>query len=216
MSKIIETRISQKHDFEARWNETNGFIPREGEIIVYDAETNGEGTVFANAYMQGSSTNFTESRTDPIPYARIKIGDGVTDVKDLEFSSSGEGGSGDGFDPTQEFVFYCGDSENLTEDPFNTAEYIVACGDADDVNEVVGSYEKDALQAHIDDKTNPHGVTAKQSGAVSITGDTMKGILVAQNNTNYTVKQVRNIIIVPEGSDLPNGSNGDICFTYVV
>ena len=121
MSKTIETRISQKHDFESKWNLTSGFIPREGEIIVYDAETNGEGTVFVEAYMQGSSTNFTTSRTDPIPYARIKIGDGVTDVKDLEFSSSGEGVSGD------------------------------------------------ALQAHIEDKNNPHNVTSAQIGAASTT-----------------------------------------------
>lgn len=51
------------------------------------------------------------------------------------------------------------------------------------------------------------------TNSVSKLGDTMEGILVAQNNTNYTTKQVRNIIIskaAPSG-----GSNGDIWIQYV-
>lgn len=46
------------------------------------------------------------------------------------------------------------------------------------------------------------------------TGGTMTGKLTAQNNTNYTTKQVRNIFLVAEGSELPTGSNGDICIVY--
>ena len=47
---------------------------------------------------------------------------------------------------------------------------------------------------------------------VSKTGDTMTGALVAQNNTNYGVAQVRNIIISTE--DPSGGSNGDIWIKY--
>ena len=46
------------------------------------------------------------------------------------------------------------------------------------------------------------------------TGGTMLGALVAQNNTNYTTKQVRNIILVAEGEDIPTGANGDVCLVY--
>ena len=57
--KILSTRIIHKHDLEANWNLIS-FIPNQGEIIVYDIDE-----------------NYT--------YERIKIGDGVTDVKDLPF-----------------------------------------------------------------------------------------------------------------------------------
>ena len=52
------------------------------------------------------------------------------------------------------------------------------------------------------------------NAAVPVSGGTMTGILTAQNNTSYTTKQVRNIILVAEGSSLPRGSNGDICLVY--
>lgn len=38
--------------------------------------------------------------------------------------------------------------------------------------------------------------------------------LIAQNNTNYTTKQVRNIILVADGEEIPAGANGDICLVY--
>ena len=51
-------------------------------------------------------------------------------------------------------------------------------------------------------------------GAVKKSGDVMTGALVAQNNTNYTTKQVRNIFLVAEGNSLPTGANGDVCLVY--
>lgn len=50
------------------------------------------------------------------------------------------------------------------------------------------------------------------SGKVNRSGDTMTGVLTAQNNTSYTTKQVRNITLstsAPSG-----GSNGDIWIVY--
>ena len=52
------------------------------------------------------------------------------------------------------------------------------------------------------------------SGKLDKSGGTMTGTLVAQNNTNYTTKQVRNIFLVAEGASLPSGANGDICLVY--
>lgn len=52
------------------------------------------------------------------------------------------------------------------------------------------------------------------NAAVPVSGGTMTGVLTAQNNTSYTTKQVRNIILVAEGNSLPSGSNGDICLVY--
>ena len=63
--------------------------------------------------------------------------------------------------------------------------------------------------------TNTGNITSLQtsvSSKVSKSGDTMTGALVAQNNTNYTTKQVRNIIISTE--DPSGGDNGDIWIKY--
>lgn len=59
--KTLNTRIVQKHDTQANWDKAINFIPKIGEIIVYDADDN-------------------------YPYARTKIGDGVTTVSNLPFT----------------------------------------------------------------------------------------------------------------------------------
>ena len=59
--KIMKTRIIHKHDTEENWNKATNFIPRQGEIIVYDVDA---------------------THT----YERFKIGDGVTNVNSLPFA----------------------------------------------------------------------------------------------------------------------------------
>lgn len=58
--KNIKSRIVHKHDVELNWNKAINFIPKQGEIIVYDIDSNHS-------------------------YERIKIGDGVTNVNNLPF-----------------------------------------------------------------------------------------------------------------------------------
>ena len=77
-----------------------------------------------------------------------------------------------------------------------------------------------ALSAVVDGNTdditaNAQNISTLQSsvnGKVSKSGDTMAGALIAQNNTDYSVAQVRNIIISTE--DPSGGSNGDIWIKY--
>ena len=59
--KIMKTRIIHKHDTEENWNKATNFIPKQGEIIVYDVDA---------------------THT----YERFKIGDGVTNVNSLPFT----------------------------------------------------------------------------------------------------------------------------------
>lgn len=59
--KNIQSRIQHKHDTEANWNQTTNFIPKAGEIIIYDKDE-----------------NYT--------YPRFKIGDGVNNINDLIFT----------------------------------------------------------------------------------------------------------------------------------
>ena len=57
-------------------------------------------------------------------------------------------------------------------------------------------------------------VQTQLNDKMPISGGTMTGALIAQNNANYTTKQVRNIILIAEGENVPSGSNGDICLVY--
>ena len=50
--KDIQSRIQHKHDIEANWNKALNFIPKIGEIIIYDSD-------------------------EKHNYPRLKIGDGV-------------------------------------------------------------------------------------------------------------------------------------------
>lgn len=58
--KIFNSRIVHKHAVEADWLKAVNFIPKQGEIIVYDVDANHD-------------------------YERIKIGDGATIVSSLPF-----------------------------------------------------------------------------------------------------------------------------------
>ena len=57
-------------------------------------------------------------------------------------------------------------------------------------------------------------LTGLASLNLPLTGGTMTGILKAQNNTSYTTKQVRNIILSPNPVDASAMGNGDIWITY--
>ena len=58
-NQTFQGRLVQKHDTEANWKKATNFIPLKGEIILYD------------------------------DLRKIKIGDGATNVNDLEFIDSG-------------------------------------------------------------------------------------------------------------------------------
>lgn len=58
--KIINSRIVHKHDVEANWIQISSFIPKQGELIIYDID-------------------------ETYNYNRFKIGDGVTTVGSLPF-----------------------------------------------------------------------------------------------------------------------------------
>ena len=58
--KQINGRIVHKHDTEANWNKAINFIPKNGEIIIYDPDSN-------------------------YSYARVKVGNGTTKVTSLPF-----------------------------------------------------------------------------------------------------------------------------------
>lgn len=64
--KNITSRIQQKHDTAANWAKATTFIPKKGEIVVYDAEYNTSG-----------------AQTQAV---RFKIGDGSRTINNLPFA----------------------------------------------------------------------------------------------------------------------------------
>lgn len=58
--KQVKTRIINKHDTEANWDKATNFIPKQGELIVYDIDSSHS-------------------------YERFKVGDGATTVSNLPF-----------------------------------------------------------------------------------------------------------------------------------
>lgn len=58
--KEIASRIILKHDVEVNWNKAETFIPKQGEIIIYDIDSSH-------------------------PYERFKLGDGTTTAINLPF-----------------------------------------------------------------------------------------------------------------------------------
>ena len=60
IEKNMNTRIQHKHDIEANWNKAINFIPKKGELIVYDPDEN-------------------------YNYSRVKIGDGISTANELPF-----------------------------------------------------------------------------------------------------------------------------------
>lgn len=66
--KTLKTRIVLKHDIEASWNKATNFIPKRGEIIIYDPDST-------------------------YAVARQKVGDGTTKVSELPFVGPTIGGS---------------------------------------------------------------------------------------------------------------------------
>jgi hypothetical protein len=56
----MKARVSQLHKTEAEWDKLPGFVPIEGEFIIFDPDKQHK-------------------------YARLKVGDGVTKLKDLPF-----------------------------------------------------------------------------------------------------------------------------------
>lgn len=87
----------------------------------------------------------------------------------------------------------------------HVADYFATAAGLANVNSTVSAMQNDVTTAKAD-------ITTLKSGKLNISGGTMTGALIAQNNANYTTKQVRNIFI--STSDPSGGASGDIWIKY--
>ena len=87
----------------------------------------------------------------------------------------------------------------------HTADYFATATGLAGVNSKVPAMQSDITTAKTD-------ITNLKTDKMNVSGGTMTGALVAQNNTNYTTKQVRNVFI--STSDPSGGESGDIWIKY--
>lgn len=87
----------------------------------------------------------------------------------------------------------------------HTADYFATATGLASVNSNVSAMQSDITTAKND-------ISNLKTSKMNVSGGTMTGALVAQNNTNYTTKQVRNIFI--STSDPSGGTSGDIWIKY--
>ena len=76
-----------------------------------------------------------------------------------------------------------------------------------------------ALKDNLDDiqgstSENSTNITNLTNNKLDKSGGTLTGALVAQNNSNYTTKQVRNVILSTSEPTSSDGANGDIWIKY--
>ncbi len=71
--KTTKTRIQQKRELEVNWLKATSFVPLEGELIVYKAESD--------------TDELPSGRSTPYKHPRFKVGDGKTTVTNLPFST---------------------------------------------------------------------------------------------------------------------------------
>ena len=78
MAKQLNARVQTKRDTEQNWNQAINFIPKDGEIIIYKADTTAEELqTFYEAYLaevealklitNTSSTEYQEQLKSPKP-----------------------------------------------------------------------------------------------------------------------------------------------------
>lgn len=87
----------------------------------------------------------------------------------------------------------------------HAADYFATATGLASVNSTASAMQSDITTAKTD-------ISNLKTNKMNISGGTMTGALIAQNNTNYTTKQVRNIFI--STSDPSGGASGDIWIKY--
>lgn len=112
MAKTLNARVQTKHDIEDNWNQAINFIPKPGEIVIYETPSNVETRIITakqawqekitamNAIPDKSSEKYVQAKSaadkaeakyrnyQASVVARFKVGNGTTKLIDLPFTSA--------------------------------------------------------------------------------------------------------------------------------
>lgn len=110
MAKTLNARVQTKHDIENNWNQAINFIPKPGEIVIYERDrtseqvqesytdwqtklavanaiTNKESEEYLSAAALATEAENTYNKDKTRIVARFKVGDGTTKLIDLPFTN---------------------------------------------------------------------------------------------------------------------------------
>ena len=199
--KNIDARIKNKRDTATNWEKNNPVL-LNGEIIIVDTSSGevrtktGDGIKnykqlpFDDEAIKAQITSLSNSIPDVSKYVIAEDTGGIVDTVPETF----------GGHTVSDFVLKSEVVNNLSSDATNVP--------------LSGKQGKE-LNGRIDDMSALLSTTSNQvSQKLSQSGGTMIGALVAQTNTNYDTRQVRNVIISTASPTASNGSNGDIWVKY--
>lgn len=176
--KNIKSRIVHKHDTESNWSKATTFIPKQGEIIIYDIDSNHS-------------------------YERFKIGDGITKVNNLPFADankvdkiSGKGLSTNDYTTAEKNKLASiaeGANKTIVDSELSSTstdpvQNKVVNAAINDLNTLVGDT---AVSAQISDYAAPKSHTHNYAGSSSAGGaakvsESDIGITTAGNGSAYT------------------------------
>lgn len=199
--KNIDARIKNKRDTAANWDKNNPVL-LNGEIIIVDTFSGevrtktGDGVKtykqlpFDDEAIKAQITSLSNSIPDVSKYVIAEDGGGIVDTVPETFDGH----------TVADFVLKSEVVNNLSSDATNVP---------------LSAKQGTELNGRIDDMSALLSTTSNQvSQKLSQSGGTMTGALVAQTNTNYGTRQVRNVIISTAAPTASNGSNGDIWVKY--
>ena len=165
IEKNMNTRIQHKHDIEANWNKALNFIPKIGEIIVYDIDDN-------------------------CNYSRFKIGDGVRTINDLEFLLDTQYILHNSNTLSQILEQYRSDIENITfeeTDP-TVPSWAKASAKPSYTKNEVGLGNVDNVKQYSASNPPPYPITSVNGKTGAVTVDVPTNVSQLTNDKGYLTK----------------------------
>ena len=214
--KIINARAKNKRDTSANWTAADPVL-LDGEIIIVDTA---EGEVRTKLPFEDeklrSLLNNKLDKNGKVDWSNIENAPTIPSNLD-DVVTYDEGGIVDAADPidadtlggysaayfaTKSFVDATNSSLSSLQTSVTNAESSIT------------SLQESVASAQSDIGTLQTSAENLSSSKVDKAGGTMNGKLIAQNNADYTVKQMRNIFISTAAPTASDGANGDIWLKY--
>lgn len=200
-NKTVNTRIINKHDTTANWNKATNFIPKAGEIIIYDdvhrikigdGKTKVISLPFSESALDTSITNHINNKNNPHAVTKAQVGlSNVDNTSDASKPIS---------TATQTALDKKADKSALSN-------YVTTSTLTSTISETVSSINKniDLLEEEVNTNTTSiQGLTNNLSAKYDKTGGTISG------NVNITGTLTVNSGAVFSNSTWSNGTENDV------
>lgn len=206
--KIINARAKNKRDTSANWTAADPVL-LDGEIIIVDTAEGEVRTKIGDGTKKYSQLPFEDEKLRSLLNNKLD--------KNGKVVTYDEGGIVDAADPIDADTlggysaayFATKSSVDATNSSLSSLQTSVTNAESS-----ITSLQESVASAQSDIGTLQTSAENLSSSKVDKAGGTMNGKLIAQNNADYTVKQMRNIFISTAAPTASDGANGDIWLKY--